>query len=79
MRLQPSLCLAWPLLASGSCFEIGRPDVIVVDRRENKQGFGPTRFDFEEYFNRDRRFAALMAGYDRIFDGPFRFYRRRGL
>jgi hypothetical protein len=60
-------------------FEKGKPDIIVVDRHKLKQGFGMTSFDFEEYFIRDSRYAALMRGYELVADGPWRFYRRKGL
>ena len=60
-------------------FEKGKPDIIVVDRRMNKQGFGLTSFDFEEYFNRDARFVAMMARYEKVSDGLWRTYRRKGL
>jgi hypothetical protein len=43
-----------------------RPDVILIDQREYKDGFGPTSFDFLDYFSRDTRFATLLDGYDKV-------------
>jgi hypothetical protein len=49
-----------------------RPTVILVDRRLHKQGFGPTTFDFIDYFSRDPRVRSELEKYRRKQElGPF--------
>jgi hypothetical protein len=39
------------------------PDLLVVDRRRNKQAMEGIAFDFVDYFSREERFRRLFAGY----------------
>jgi hypothetical protein len=53
------------------------PELIIVDRSRNKQGFGTGSFDFLSYFLRHPRFAALFEHYSKLRDiGSFRVYKR---
>jgi hypothetical protein len=53
------------------------PELIIVDRSRDKQGFGTASFDFLTYFLRDARFATLFARYSKLRDiGSFRVYKR---
>jgi hypothetical protein len=53
------------------------PELIIVDRSRDKQGFGTGSFDFLRYFLRDPRFAALFEHYSKLKDiGGFRVYKR---
>ena len=55
-----------------------RPAVLIVDEAEYKGAFYWRRFDYLEYFSRDRRFADFLRQYEpfsRV--DAFRFYRRK--
>lgn len=57
-----------------------RFDLLVVDRHGNKQGFGPTAFDFLDYFARQPRVVEQLRAYRVVRDyGPLRFLQRRDL
>jgi hypothetical protein len=74
MRAHEKVAFEWVV----EDFAKGKPDVIVVDRRDYKQGFGITRFDFEEYFSRDSRFTAMMEKYEKVSEGQWRIFRLKG-
>ena len=55
-----------------------KPDVVVVDDRSDKDGFGEQRpFDYLTYFRQDARFAEEWQRYSlRAQLGPFQVYHR---
>jgi hypothetical protein len=56
-----------------------RPDLLVVDRRKNKQAMEGIAFDFVEYFSRDERFRRFFADYRLARQvGPQAIYVRAG-
>ncbi len=55
-----------------------RPDLIILDDREQKSYFGGLSFDYIEYFSSDPRFRRIWAEYDRVDRfGAFLVFKRR--
>ncbi len=56
----------------------GRPEVVIVDHREQKSYFGGAPFDYLDYFGQDRRFQQLWTDYVWVAEeAGFDVYRRR--
>jgi hypothetical protein len=59
-------------------FARNQPELVIFDRRTNKQAFGFTTFDFEEYFSQDPRFKKAMEDFALLKDfGRIRIYKRK--
>lgn len=56
-----------------------RPPLLVFDRRQFKQSFGRTVFDFRRYFEAHPDFVRLLGSYQSLAQNPcFEYYVRRG-
>ncbi len=56
-----------------------RPPLLVFDRRQFKQSFGRTAFDFRPYFEAHPDFVTLLGSYQSLAQNPcFEYYGRRG-